>query len=223
MPVDLRHQFFIIARLADYCDFRRPPPTAGEDPVGYLLRKISETDRPLRELKQELLSGAVERFLREHREGIPPEESFVELRQTLDRFLSPGDFADAAFHLCPQAFADPGRREWSQRCLRGLKARCLLSEEEKPEERRDPAWEKLVSEIGSRLGFPVLEKLVARKPMTRRRLRAVLRRCRLETAEYCSVFRVPLRPDDTFTPFILPRVEALLAANRRLLLRLPHP
>lgn len=217
---NLTHQCVVIARLADFCDWRSRFGGDMRDPTLYLWEKLKEIEEPISTFKQELLDDAVNSFLRRARASVPDEAAIGDFRQFLDRFVSAGDFADASFHLDAKALGDPESRKWAERVLRGLRAYSLLAEEAKPPERRHPGWEKLVAEIYRRLGFDQLEAVLGHKPLTHRRLRMILRRMRFNTADFCAVFHFPTKPEDTFTPFILPRVEALVAANRRFLRRM---
>ena len=46
--VDLKLQNFIIARLADYCDYRASfRPEIVRDPLSYLWEKLGEIEKPL--------------------------------------------------------------------------------------------------------------------------------------------------------------------------------
>ena len=70
-------------------------------------------------------------------------------------------------------------------------------------------------------GFRIdrLGTVLVRKPPTAQRKAMVLRRVRRNVAEYCCVVRIPTDSQDAFTPFMLPRIEALIAANLRFLLK----
>lgn len=215
---DFRLQNFIIARLAEYCDFRRP--LAAQDPVLYLWEKLKEIETPLLELKGQLLADAVRSFMKKVEEGAASEAMLADFKQLLESYLSVGDFVDAVFLLDMDTLRDKSRWELLTDHFSRIQAYRRLDEDLKPLEKRNKAWERLVSDICRRLGFDLVERVLDHKPLTERRLRFVLRRIRLNAADYCAVFHFPMDADDTFTPFILPRVEALIAANQRLLRRL---
>lgn len=221
MP-ELRLQNFVIARLADYCDFSaRYSEEMRRDPVGRLWSKLAEIDAPLAKLKEQTLAETARAFGERLKSGVPPASDLADFKQMLDSYLSPGDFADASFALDDKSLSTPDGRAQAALTLAGLKSHSLLAEEKKPASARLKSWERLVADIHSRLDFPRLEKIAARKqPAGERRLRFILRRCRFNSADFCAVFRFPKGENDTFTPFILPRVEALVAANRRFLSRL---
>ncbi|MEE8424698.1 MAG: hypothetical protein V3S11_02655, partial [Elusimicrobiota bacterium] len=63
--VDLSLQNFVVARLLEFCDYKRPlDPERVRDPIGYLWEKLGETEEPLTLLKQQLLQAAVVNFLK---------------------------------------------------------------------------------------------------------------------------------------------------------------
>lgn len=216
--VDLSRQSFVVARFADYCAFSRPQPPRTGHPVFYLLEKLAELEEPMYLLKQDLYTGAWTRFMKKAAaDGVTAEEA-ADLRSALEGFLSAADFVDAAFHLMdPAGLKDPARRRAAESCLAGLKAARFIAEEERPPEERSKPWRRLTDDVSKRLNIELLETVRRRKPLTERRLRMLLRRLRFETAEYAAVFHCPTSPEDTFSPYILPRIEALVAVNRRFL------
>ena len=217
---ELRLQNFVIARLSEYCDFRQRHSDYGRDPVQYLWTKLGEIEAPMCQLKQQMLDDAVRSFLKNVSTVGVSEDGLADFKHFLEGNLSPGDFVDAVFLLDIPSLLDRDRRAMISDFLSKAKAYPRLQEETKPQAQRAKAWEKLVGEIHRRLRLDELERVLAHKPLTERRLRFILRRLRFDTADYCAVFHFPIRPDDTFTPFILPRVEALIAANQRFLRRL---
>ncbi|MFC1679563.1 hypothetical protein ACFL2T_05075 [Elusimicrobiota bacterium] len=215
--VEVRNQHFVIARLADYCDFHHGFGSDVRDPVLYMWEKLKEIEGPMYSLKQDLLRDAISDFFRRLGEGEVSEDEIADFKQLLDGYLRPGDFADAVFHLHPPALADQQQRRMAEDFFRDVTAHRMIEEENKPEDRRNPNWKRLVADIYRRLELDLLDKVRKHKPLSHRRLRFILRRCRFNTAEYCTVFHFPVHPGDTFTPFIVPRVEALVAANMRFL------
>ncbi|MEE8425124.1 MAG: hypothetical protein V3S11_04820 [Elusimicrobiota bacterium] len=216
--VDLSLQNFVVARLLEFCDYKRPlDPERVRDPIGYLWEKLGETEEPLTKLKQQLLQDAVGDFLKKTTVNA---DELTDFKQLLDGYLAPGDFADAAFMLEEEALKDPERRKPIATFLKEAKAHSLLEEDKKPEAKRGRNCKRIVGEIYERLGYPLVEKVLGHKKLNAHKLRFVLRRCRFNSAEFCTVFRFPKGPGDTFTPFILPRVEGLIAANRRIFQKL---
>ncbi len=216
--VDLSLQNFVVARLSEFCNYGKPlDPERVPDPIGYLWEKLGETEAPLAKLKQQLLQDAVGAFLKKTTVSA---NELADFKQLLDGYLAPGDFADAAFMLEEAALKDPERRKPIETFLKEAKAHSLLEEEKKPAAKQGRNWKRIVGDIYQRLGYPLIEKLIARKKPDARRLSFILRRCRFNAAEFCTVFRFPRGPEDAFTPFILPRVEGLIGANRRMLKKL---
>jgi len=211
---ELRLQNFVITRLCEYCDFRQRSDGYGEDPVQYLRSKLREIEEPLGEFKQQLLQDAVRSFLKRAATVGVKEDEFADFKHFLESNLSPGDFVDAVFLLDMPSLLDRKRRPVIEEFLLKAKAYARIQEEAKPEGQRNKGWDRLVGEIYKRLRLDLLERVLRRKPLTPRRLRFILRRLRFDTADYCAVFHFPIRPDDTFSPFILPRVEALVAAKK---------
>ncbi len=219
MIAGLNQQCVVIARLADFCRYGSAVSSYESDPWLYMRSKLQETEGPLRELKHASLLSARERFLKQLGEGAPSEQALGTLKEALDRYLSRGDFVDACFHLTPENLADPRRLRDATAMLESLKVHSLFDEEAKPEEKRSPAHQKLVGELYGRLRLDVFERVLSRKPVTPLRKKRVLRRMRVNVAEYCSILHLPSSPDDTFSPFLLSKVEALVVACLRLLNR----
>lgn len=218
--VDVRLQHFVIARFADYCAYRRPIPGETAAPVLYLLQKLDELEGPLRELKQSLFESQWKHFLKRAAAGVTDTEA-TDFRSVLEGYLSLGDLADASFHLMePVRLKDPSAMKMAVDLFSRLKAQSLIEEESKPEERRSALHKRLTGDLYRRLDFATLDRVRQHKPLTPRRLRMILRRCRRATADFAAVFHFPVSPEDTFTPFIIPRVEALVCVNRRFLLGL---
>lgn len=217
MPaINPTHQLVILARLSEYCQYRGATLSHEKDAWGYMRRKLSELQEPVTNLKKELFAATSAALLRELREGIN-EERFSDFKVLFERLLSPGDFADLAIHLTTQGASSEARLRAVSQILSQIKPNTLFLEESKPPEQRSPALEKLISQLYARLDFDRLGEILKRKPRTPRRKAYVLRRVRRNVAEYCSVLRIPTDPSDTFTPFMLPRIEGVIAANLRLL------
>lgn len=216
---DGAHQRVIVARLADFCRFSGAVSSYETDPWLYMRDKLLEIQPALRAFKAERLAAA-----RRDLEGLLAggkiaEEGLVELRETLNRYLSPGDFADAAIHLTPADLAVPERREAALEVLRRARPLSLFDEEAVPEGSRAKSGQRLVAELAERVGIDALAAILVRKPLTRRRKAMALRRLRRNVAEYCSVLHLPASPEDVFSPFMAQRVEALAIACLRLLNR----
>lgn len=217
MPaINPTHQLVILARLSEYCQYRGATLTHEKDAWGYMRRKLSELQEPVAGLKQDLFTITSAALLKELKEGMN-EERFIDFKVLFERLLAPGDFADLAIHLTTRGTSPAAQIQAVGQILSQVKPNTLFLEESKPLEQRSPAWEKLISQLYTRLDFDRLGEILKRKPRTARRKAYVLRRVRRNVSEYCSVLRIPTDPGDTFTPFMLPRIEGVIAANLRLL------
>jgi len=217
MPrINQTHQLVILARLSEYCQYRGDTLKYESDPWSYMRRKLTDTEQAFTSLKKELFNLTKNKLLEEMKTGEIDEERYADFKALFERLLAPGDFADLAIHLSTQGAAAQRLRTVTQ-LLDEVKPHTLFIEENKPPEERSPAWEKLIGELYRRLDFERLGAVLKRKPRTARRKAVILRRVRRNVAEYCSVLHIPTDPNDTFTPFMLPRVEALIAANLRFL------
>ncbi len=208
------HQAFILARLADFC---RYDPRLGEwqrDPWGYMRGKLQQTEPALQALKVESLSIAHSRLLSSLQSGPLTAEACAEYRALLERLLSRGDYVDVAMHL----FAGAGKEivPAVDQQLGQAKPLHAFVVERLPLEQRDPDWEKLVAELRGRLGLEAFEKILQRKPRTPLRRRMVLRRLRRNALEYLAVVK-PTDEAAPLTPFMVSRLEALIAACLRFL------
>ena len=214
MSINPSHQLIILARLNEFCQFHGHTLYHEKDPWEYMRRKLMETEEPLAALKSTLFELTRNKLLSEIRKGKMDSERCSDFRILFDRLLSPGDFADLAIHL------DEGAPNMLDNCklvLGHVKPTNLFLEERKDSLQKNPAWEKLVAQLSNRLELEQLGQLLARKARTRRRKAIILRRVRRNVAEYCAVMRIPTDPNEPFTPFMLPRVEGLIAANLRFL------
>lgn len=216
--VNPAHQAFILARISEFCQYQRRPLASHEnDPWGYMRSKLLQIEPELAAMKQELLDATRRRIVADMQAGPLDAETAGDYRLLLEKLLSRGDFVDAAVHVDPAAA--PREAAELDALLSRLVPTNAFAEERKPVVERSPAWEKLVAEISRRLDIELLGKIMQRGKRTPRRKRMVLRRLRRNVAEYCTVVRIPTRAEDTFTPFMLPRIEAVLAAGLRFLNR----
>ena len=205
-------QMVVLARLRDFCRFGGAVGQYETEPWQYMRAKLREIEPAVRILKNEQLAAARTRFCAALEQGVPNEAFLAELREALDRSLSPGDFIDIAFNLNPEDLADPSRRETLLDLLNRAKAHSLFDEEKKPPAQRSQAFQKIVNELNARLALDILGQAMTRKAVSARRRAMVLRRLRRNVADYCAVLHVPATAEDTFSPFMLHRVEAMTVA-----------
>ncbi|MBI4679119.1 MAG: hypothetical protein HY748_16205 [Elusimicrobia bacterium] len=211
------HQMVILARLDEYCQYRGATKYYERDPWEYMRRKLQETEPAIEGLKGELYASTRDALLAELRESPLDDERYGDFRILFERLLGPGDFADLAIHLVADGTPREGKLRAISTVLDMVKPSNLFVEERKPAGERAPSWEKLIKELAARLDIDRLGLVLARKPRTQRRKAPVLRRLRRNVSEYCSVLHIPTDPTQTFTPFMLPRIEGLIAANLRFL------
>jgi hypothetical protein len=214
---DLSLQSFVLARLADFCDWRVRRTDESEHPLPYLQAKLREIEPSLYTLKQQLYEDAVASTLEQVRSGIMTSKGLEDFCFLLERYLAPGDFVDAAFDLSLDRLRTGEDIERMRETLKHLCVHRLLDEERQPPEYRRPTWEHMVREFYLRMDFERLQIIAARRPLSAQRLQYILRRMQRNVAEHCSVFRHPTEHGGTFTPFMTPRMEALLAACGRFL------
>lgn len=217
--IDPAHQLVILTRLSEFCQYHGATRYHETDPWEYMRRKLLETEAPLACLKGQLFEATSSKLLRELRQGGLDNERYADFKVLFERLLAVGDFADLAIHLSVDQTPPAQKVAAVSSVLRMVKPNTLFIEERKPPEGRSPAWERLVKELTQRLDIDKLATILARKPRTRRRKSYVLRRLRRNVAEYCCVIHVPTDPTQTFTPFMLPRIEGVIAANLRFLTR----
>jgi hypothetical protein len=121
-------------------------------------------------------------------------------------------------HLSPEA--TEANASFLEKHMRHVKPWTSFDEERRPAPERTKDYEKLVVELSTRLDLERLGSVLKRKARTPRRRRMVLRRLRDNVGEYCTVVKIPLSSqENTFTPFMLPRVEALVGATLRFMNR----
>jgi hypothetical protein len=211
-PLETSHQLVVVARLAEFCQYGRPLRVA--DPWEYMREKLMQVEEPLHALKSNLLERTRRQLLSELSQGPLTDDRFSDYRLLFERLVSRGQFVDVAIHL---AASPPPSVPLLTQALSSLTVHHAFLEERLPASQRSPAWEKLVGEISGRIQVQLLQRTLERKARTARRRAMVLRRLRFNVAEYCSVVHIPTTPQDTFTPFMLPRVEAVVAAALRFL------
>lgn len=215
--IDSTQQNIIIARLADFCRWNSRTSHHEHDAWDYMRSKLIEMKEPVLKLKQDQLMAATDIFATHLQKKQVDEKEIVEFKTAVHDYVSPNDFIDISFNLTPESLSNPVQKETAIRMMHQMQAVSLFAEEEKSERERLGQAKKLVAEMFQRLGLDVLDKVLAHKLRTPRRKRMVLRRIRKNVAEYCSVLHLSFNSQDTLSPFMLLRVEALLVACLRLL------
>ena len=201
-------QLIVIARLGEFCTWNDIVRRHAGEPWTWMRGKLTQADDALAELKGELLSACAKSVIKDIESGQADETRCADYRFLFDALLRRGDFADLAIHL------EPRLAKASLPLIRQVLARV----EPAPSSDTDRLG-PLMLQLKDRLQIGLLDQVMMRKPRTPRRRALVLHRLRLNVREYCTVMRMPLDASDTFTPFMLPRVEALIASCLRFLNR----
>lgn len=204
----------LLARLQEAASWSGKVRDYEPDPWGYLRRKLDSTETPFRELTALRFREARERLLEDLKAPFLAPGALVEHKELFERLLGAGDFADLSFHLSPGG--DPrSRREGVAELLARAKPRTFFELEALPPERRPKDWERLVAQMGERIGAKALDEILRRGERTPLRLNMTARRLRRNLGEYLAVTRHEQGAREELTPFVLTRLEALVAALRR--------
>lgn len=204
----------LLARLQEAASWSGKVRDFEPDPWGYLRRKLDSTETPFRDLTEQRFREARERLLEDLKAPFLAPGSLIEHKELLERLLGPGDFADLSFNLAPGM--DPkSRRDGAAQVLTHAKPRTFFELEKLPAERRPKDWERLVAQMGERLGVTTLDAVLKRGERTPFRLNMTARRLRRNLAEYLAVTRHEQGAREELTPFVLTRLEGLVAALRR--------
>lgn len=206
----------LLARLGEAASF---PPSVRQyetDPWGYMRRKLGDCAGPLRDYKRALYEEASTRLLEDLRASFLKPGALMDHKETFEKLLTPGDYADLSFHLDPGG--DPiSRRDSVKALLAAGRIKTLFDTEALPPERRGKPWEALVADTLRRLELDRLKELLDRAPRTERRRAYIVRRARGNFAEFMTVTRGEAGMRDEITLFVLTRVEAAIAALLRFL------
>jgi hypothetical protein len=206
----------LLARLAEAASFPQVVRNYESDPWGYMRRKLGDCDGPLREYKRALYDEASSRLFDDLRESFLKPGSLMDHKETFEKLLTPGDYADLSFHLEPGV--DPeSRREAVKAVLSAGKIKTLFDTEALAPDLRGKPWQTLVEETSRRLGLDTLQMIAERGPKTERRRAYLVRRARRDLAEFLTVTRGEAGMRDEITLFVLTRVEAAIAALLRFL------
>lgn len=204
----------LLARLSEAASWSGRVRDYDPDPWGYLRRKLGEAEGPLRALKAAQFEEARRRLLEDLKEPFLKPGAMLDHKECFERLLSAADFADLSFNLEPGA--DPkARRDGAAAVLAHAKPRTLYELEALPPERRPKEWEGRVRQLEQRLGLDRLKAVLDRRERTPFRLAMAARRVRRNLGEYLAVTRHEQGQRDELTPFVLSRLEALVAALLR--------
>ena len=206
----------LLARLGEAASYPQAVRNYETDPWSYLRRKLEACAGPLREYKRTLYDEASARLLEDLRESFLKPGALMDHKETFEKLLTGGDYADLAYNL--ESGADPAsRREAVAAILAHAKIKTLFDLEALPPERRGKAWQILVEETARRLELVQLQAIFDRGPKTERRRAYAARRARRDLAEFLTVTRGEAGMRDEVTLFVLTRIEAVIAALLRFL------
>jgi hypothetical protein len=211
----------LVARLAEAVRWDDKVRRHEPDPWSYVRRKLLETEGPLREFKVQLLSEASEKLLLDLADADLSDSSLTAHRESFEPLLMIGDYADLMFNLS-SSLAPSHRVAGARAVLAKAQVLTAFDIEALPPDRRPRSWEKQVPTMARRLQIDVLERIVDERPLeTDLRRFAIARRLRRNLSEFLSVTRGAGGPvmRDEITPFMLGRLEAVIAASLRLLNR----
>lgn len=206
----------LLARLSEAASFPPAVRLYETDPWSYMRRKLGDCAGPLREYKRTLYEAACSRLHDDLRESFLRPGALMDHKETFEKLMAPGDYADLSFNLEPGI--DPQtRREAVKAVLAEAKVKTVFDTEALPPERRGKAWQALVEESSRRLELDKLKAIFDRGPKTERRRAYAVRRARRDLAEFLTVTRGEAGMRDEVTLFVLTRVEAVIAALLRFL------
>ncbi|VVB73841.1 Uncharacterised protein [uncultured archaeon] len=202
------HQVKLIGRLRQL---------AGNVPVVYdsqhefFLVTIRSMSENLMDLKRETLKEACDRFGAELDKGKVTDKLVADFKDLLDKLVSEKDFAFIDRSMVGSAGLIKSR-------LSALQPLSVM-EEERKKEGRDPTADRLVTGAYKQLQFKELESELMAFPNDPT-IDKMLTKARENVAEYCCLYNVPLRDDDTLSPFSLSRIDAVVGACHRLSIRI---
>jgi len=207
--IKFQYQFSLIARLREL---------AGTVTAGYINQKeffiatLQNMSESLMDLKRETLREACGGFCAKLDQGQVTEAVVMGFKVQLDKILSSRDFSVISATIA-------GGKDLIKSRLSALQPLSIVEEEKKPRD-RDQGADRLVTEAYRRLKFEALEQELALAVNKDQAINKLLTEARASVAEYCCLYRVPLREDDTLTPFSLSRIDAVVGACFRLMSRI---
>jgi len=175
----------------------------------FFITNVRDMAEHLMGLKREMLEEGARRFLAGVERGSVSGGSVLEFKSLLDKLVSGRDFAAVTAALA-------GSAQFLKNRVSALQPLSIEDEEGKAAADRDKAADALVSTAYKRMKFDALEKDLA-GGVNACALDRVLLKARESMADYCCLYQVPLREDDTLTPFSVSRIESVAGSCFRLL------
>lgn len=206
----------LLARLGEAASFPQAVRHYESDPWSYLRRKLGSCEGPLSDYKQALFKQASERLFSDLNDPELKPEMLLDHKETFEKLLSPDDFSEFLLQL--DAAGKPAARiAGVRRVLGNARIKTLFDVESMPVERRGKPWQTLVDDTWRRMRLDKLKAILERKPRTDRRRAYIARRARRNLGDFLAVTRGQAGLRDEITLFVLTRVEAVIAAQLRLL------
>jgi hypothetical protein len=199
------HQFKLISELKQFTGSVSPVYTNQREFFFISLQNISEN---LIDLKKETLKEACESFGKRLDEGKVTDITIVEFKGLLDKLVSSADLT----RICNSI---AGSKELIKSRLSTLEPISLIEEERKTKG-RDADADRHIGQAYKNLKFDSLIKELKASPYERT-TETILEKARAEVKEYCCLYGVPLKEDETLTPLSLEHVDAVIAASYRLI------
>ena len=201
----MEHQFLLISGLQT---FTGKVPAVYTNQKEFFFTSLQNISENIIGLKKETLKDACERFGKKLDEGRATDMAIAEFKDLLEKLVSERDFRRVCASMA-------GSKELVKSRLSALEPISLIGEEMR-NGGRDAEAERHIRDAYARLNFDLLIKELTASP-SERTVDIVLTKARAEVAEYCCLYRIPLKEEDTLTPFSLLHVDAVIAASYRLL------
>jgi len=201
----LEHQDRLISGLKEFTGSVSPVYANQREFFFVSLQNLSEN---LIDLKKETLSEACENFGKKLDNGGVTDITLVEFKSLLDKLVSNADLTRVCNSMA-------GSKELIKSRLSTLEPISLIEEERKTKG-RDADADRHIGQTYKNLNFDSLIKELTASPYERT-AEAILEKARAEVKEYCCLYGVPLKEDETLTPLSLEHVDAVIAASYRLI------
>lgn len=210
-------QSLFLTRVKEYCNYSQNCSQGAKrimHPIEFTNTMLHVLSEPIISLKRETFNELKNAYLNSL-EREDSERYRERLLEVLDRSISDNMFQRIEFAMRIKA------KETLKKLLSEIQISSLIEEERKLPEERDREAEKKIQFMYDRVGFLELEERFASAPVKSEEvLIAILNESRKCFAEFCCAIHVPMNNDDTLSPFMLMQLDALIAANERLLKRL---
>jgi len=206
-------QVAAIARLRDYCDYKNEGVVSQHymGQMQFMKEHLGQMSEPIMELKKLTYSDARDAFLKSLKDKTVTDASKAEFLDLLTKFMPRGLVLDVRSDMLL------GEMDSLVKRLAAAEPISLLAEEKKKKD-RDETVDKSITFLYNKLHFDdYANEYLHSTDKSTVSIDAVLLKARQSVANYCCVLRIPMNDNDTLSPFMLSSVEALVAANERLI------